>query len=241
MLSITGGPDPKREVGNLLKLGIEPRMRKGNAYLHGRKETLRRPDRRSEVGVPGDDDQGVAGVEVKEFDGLHAQGDVGFLFFEALDPPSAVGAGQVLSLEVGDVKMDACLRQCLEIRPESVDDRRIGLQKETWNCSEEVDLFENGIAAEQVEEGTQELGNVEPAEVGGSQCHFGVADREVQIKPIHEKGHSVSQGTFQKKRTPTGRNPWGPRGTPESPWGGMKKVCSQTGARVTKKRLGPPY
>ena len=99
MLSVPGRPDSEGEVSDLLELSIEPRMRKGDAYLHGRKETLCRPHGRSEIGVPGDDDQGVAGVEVKEIDGFHAQGDVGFLLFEAVDPLPHWGQVRVFRLK----------------------------------------------------------------------------------------------------------------------------------------------
>lgn len=125
-------------------------MRKGNANLHSRKEPLRRSHGGAEIDVPGDEDEGVAGVHVKQLDGFHAQGNVGFLLLEALDPPPAVGAGEALSLEIGDV------------------------------------------------------------EVGVSQCCFGVADREVEIEPIHQEGHPVGHRVLPQKKNPTGRNPWGP-------------------------------
>ena len=94
--------------------------------------------------------------------------------------------------------------QCLEICPEPEDNRWISLIEEPRNGSEEVDLLENGIATEQVEERTQELRYVEPAEVGGSQGRFGVADREVQIEPIHQEGHPIGPSGASAKEKPHG-------------------------------------
>ena len=134
MLRVPGRPDPEGEIGDLLELCIEPRMRKGHADLHAREEALRRPHGRSEVGVPGDDDQGVAGLKVKQ--------------------------------------------------PRYV----------------------------------------EPVEVGRSQCGFGMPNREVQIKPVHQEGHPIGHRMFPQKENPTGRNPWGQGKLVRQPGGVEKKV-----------------
>jgi hypothetical protein len=46
--------------------------------------------------------------------------------------------------------------------------------------------------------------------VGRSQCGFGMPNREVQIKPVHQEGHPIGHRMFPQKKNPTGRNPWGP-------------------------------
>ena len=70
MVGVSGSPDPKGEVGDLLKLGVETGVGKGDTHFDLRKEAFGRPQSGREIRVTRDDDQGVAGPQVQELNSL---------------------------------------------------------------------------------------------------------------------------------------------------------------------------
>ena len=241
MLSVPGRTNPEGQIGDLLEFGVEPSVGKGYADLGGGEEALRGSHGRGKIGVPRHDHKGVAGSEVQKFDGLHPQGDVGLLFFMALDSRSAARTGEVFALEAGDMEMDSTRSQGFQMLFMAVDGAGIIPVAVERERGEEMDLFEDCLPPEHAEVRSQELFDVKPAEVGNPQDRFGLADGEFQIKPVNQKGHPAYHGAFPARKNPPGRDPRGPGEPRWTARGGNEKRSAETGlkSRVTFGESAP--
>ena len=108
---------------------------------------------------------------------------------------------------------------------------RVPLGEEPGDGREEVDFPQGCATAEHAEVGEQEPSDIQPLESALPGRGAGFPGREEEVEAVHEAGHPLAQRAPPERKTPTGRDPWGPRGTPESPWGGIGKVCAQIRAQ----------
>ena len=214
------GWSTRATYGIALELGVGPAVRKEHRQGLAGIAIATGGDGRYQIGVAGDQHDGVAGVVADQPRQCRADGDVGLLLLERHEATSALRAGALAALELPETGLDARGAQRLKVAHLPAHDARPPGLEMMGKRREVDDALQNALARQRVQIRGAERGDVEPAH-GATQDTLAVEHRVVQVEAVDKEDRAVDDGPPEEK-SPRGRNPGGP--TEHAPWGWMARV-----------------